>query len=452
MPDNWQVQNNAVSTSSNASADNLEDAMRRLKIQPHDNQEVVAAHSNPYPDRPGEPDCIYYLRTGLCGYGSNCRFNHPAYAGQAVQYRGELPERVGQPDCQYFLKTGTCKFGATCKYHHPRDRHDADQVLLNVLGLPMRQEEKSCPYYMRTGSCKFGVACKFHHPQPVTLGPALPGTGSAAYGSTGSSVAPPSGVPYVSGLPAWSLPRAPYISGPRMEGPQAYMPVVLSPSQGIVPAQQGWNTYTSTMSPISSSSVLGSNLVYNSKPQAQGESGSSGQVHLVSTSVTNFPERPDQPECQYYMKTGSCKFGSTCKYHHPRERIAPLATSTIGPLGLPLRPGQAICTFYNLYGICKFGPTCKYDHPLAGYYNYGMGLPTLSIAAADPTSFPYQRSSPMTRSSETSPSKSSRLPDRKPEVTSTKHQNSDTKPLEPQATSPTQTSPTSSERPHDQSD
>ncbi|XP_010270055.1 PREDICTED: zinc finger CCCH domain-containing protein 57 isoform X3 [Nelumbo nucifera] len=345
MPDNWQAQNNGVSTSfNNASADNLEDSMWRLKIQPHDNQEGVAANSSPYPDRPGEPDCIYYLRTGLCGYGSNCRFNHPAYAGRAVQYRGELPERVGQPDCQYFLKTGTCKFGATCKYHHPRDRHDTAHVLLNILGLPMRQ---------------------------------------------------------------------------------------------------------GTLSPISSTSVLGSNIAYNSKPQ--GESGSSGQVQLLSTSVPHFPERPDQPECQYYMKTGSCKFGPTCKYHHPKERIAPLATSTLGPLGLPLRPGQAVCTFYTLYGICKYGPTCKYDHPLGAYFSYSMSLPALSMP--DPTLFPYQRNSPMARSAETSPSKSSRLPDRKPEVSTTKHQNPDTKPPEspPQQATPTQTSPTS-ELPHDQSD
>lgn len=30
-----------------------------------------------YPERPGEPDCTYYVRTGLCRFGSTCRFNHP---------------------------------------------------------------------------------------------------------------------------------------------------------------------------------------------------------------------------------------------------------------------------------------------------------------------------------------------------------------------------------------
>lgn len=42
---------------------------------------VDDAHGSPYPDRPGEPDCMYYLRTGLCGYGNNCRYNHPTHIG-----------------------------------------------------------------------------------------------------------------------------------------------------------------------------------------------------------------------------------------------------------------------------------------------------------------------------------------------------------------------------------
>ncbi|KAG9455093.1 hypothetical protein H6P81_007997 [Aristolochia fimbriata] len=402
MPDNRQNKNNGVSASANASVDNLEEAMWRLKVQTQDGQDGPDSRWSVYPIRPGEPDCIYFVRTGQCGYGNNCRFNHPPSAGQATQSKGELPERVGQPDCQYFLKTGTCKFGASCKYHHPRDRHDAGQVPLNIVGLPIRQEEKSCSYYMRTGSCKFGVACKFNHPQPATLGALLPVTGNAPYGSTGSSTTS-SGVPYVGGLPAWSLPRAPYVSGTRVQVPPAYMPVVISSSQGMIPAQPGWSTYTGALSPVSSSD--GSNLMaYNSMLHHPGEPGSSAQLQLSPTSITNLPERPDEPECQYYMKTGTCKFGESCKYNHPKERnAAPVAVSTVGPLGLPLRPGQAICTFYGMYGICKYGSACKYDHPLAGYYNYI--LPALSIP--DPSAVgPYQRTSPVTRSSpESSPPK-----------------------------------------------
>jgi hypothetical protein len=98
--------------------------------------------STPYPERIGEPDCSYYMRTGLCRFGMTCKFNHPPnrkLAVAAARMNGEYPYRVGQPECQYYLKTGTCKFGATCKFHHPREKAAlANRVQLNVLGYPMR--------------------------------------------------------------------------------------------------------------------------------------------------------------------------------------------------------------------------------------------------------------------------------------------------------------------------
>lgn len=33
--------------------------------------------ANPFPQRPGEPDCAFYMRTGKCDYGQSCKFNHP---------------------------------------------------------------------------------------------------------------------------------------------------------------------------------------------------------------------------------------------------------------------------------------------------------------------------------------------------------------------------------------
>ncbi|XP_039141937.1 zinc finger CCCH domain-containing protein ZFN-like [Dioscorea cayenensis subsp. rotundata] len=375
-----------------SSPDAVEEAMRRLNLEENPDG-VDDAHGSPYPDRPGEPDCMYYLRTGLCGYGNNCRYNHPTHIGLGTQYTGELPERTGQPDCQYFLKTGTCKYGPTCKYHHPRDKHDSRPVLLNIYGLPMRQDEKSCPYYMRTGSCKFGMACKFHHPQPAApVGAIYPTTGSSSYGFTGSSMATPTSLPLLGGLSAWTLSRPPYVSN-NMQGLPAYMPVTIPPSQGAIHLQHGWSTYVGNAGHAPSTDVLGLQMS-NSKQHSQ--SGSSNQPY--------FPERPDQPECQYYMKTGSCKYGTSCKYNHPKERNISLANYTVGPHGLPLRPGMAACTFYNTYGSCKYGSACKYDHPFMGYYNYN--LPAYS------TGFNTERNPQTSWSSvETLPSRASRFND-----------------------------------------
>ncbi|MBA0843999.1 hypothetical protein Goarm_001135 [Gossypium armourianum] len=90
-----------------------------------------------------------------------------------------------------------------------------------------------------------------------------------------------------------------------------------------------------------------------------------------------FPERPGEPECQFYMKTGDCKFGAVCKFHHPRERVLPAPDCVLSPIGLPLRPGEPLCIFYSRYGICKFGPSCKFNHPMGIFtYNYSPSSPS----------------------------------------------------------------------------
>lgn len=35
------------------------------------------AQSSEHPVRPDEPDCQFYVRTGKCGYGESCCYNHP---------------------------------------------------------------------------------------------------------------------------------------------------------------------------------------------------------------------------------------------------------------------------------------------------------------------------------------------------------------------------------------
>lgn len=336
----------------------VEKAMGKMALDPDES----------YPERLDEPDCAYYMRTGLCGYGSNCRFNHPPHVKQANSGKGEFPERVGQPECQYYLKTGTCKFGASCKYHHPRDRNTSGgQVQINYLGLPMRQGEKDCAYYMRTGTCKFGAQCKFHHPQLTALVPV------SGYASAGSPTTPAS--PFHPGILSWPLQRTPYVASPRLQGSPAYMPVIFSPSQAML-SMPNWNNYQGNVSPLLSperQTPIGTGNSYNSTQQIESPASSmqgvvspfvqAGALHSVGQREA-YPERHGVPDCQYYMKTGDCKFGTTCKYHHPKERIAHSPTCMLSPKGLPLRPDQPACTFYARYGICKFGPTCKFDHPL----------------------------------------------------------------------------------------
>jgi hypothetical protein len=37
--------------------------------------ENMEAEVKTFPERPGEPDCTYYMKTGLCGFGISCWFS-----------------------------------------------------------------------------------------------------------------------------------------------------------------------------------------------------------------------------------------------------------------------------------------------------------------------------------------------------------------------------------------
>ncbi len=71
-----------------------------------------------------------------------------------------------------------------------------------------------------------------------------------------------------------------------------------------------------------------------------------------------FPQRPGQLLCDFYVRTGFCKFGQGCKFDHPVRFAVQLSS-----LGLPLRPHEPACPFYAKTGACKYGPSCKFHHP-----------------------------------------------------------------------------------------
>lgn len=313
-------------------------------------------------------DCVHFLRTGSCRYGPNCRFNHPVLADpvQAISYSAqapEFPERIGQPDCQYYLKTGTCKFGTQCKYHHPQIKAGSARgpPLLNFSGLPLRPGEKECSYYLRTGSCKFGVACKFHHPESSAHG-----AQTRAY-LNGATLHPAS-------MPSWPVPRPLYFAGSGLPGASPYMPVY-APSQTIA-FNGGWNSYQSMGTPSSNGDHRG---FYNVGQQSV----------VMRPSFDGSSNRWDQPDCQYFVQTGHCKFGAACRYQHPKSMAISQVPATLSAMGLPLRPGQALCTFYLRNGICKFGPVCRYDHPMKdpSIISSPSSLPAKETAKGDEGAF-----------------------------------------------------------------
>lgn len=317
-----------------------------------------------YPVRPDAEDCSFYMRTGACKFGSNCKFNHPfrkknQFAKEKVKEREESPERPGQVECKYYLSSGGCKYGKACRYKHNIRKTPAVPIAdFNFLSLPIRPGERECPFYMRNGSCKYGANCRFNHPDPTTVGG---GDTLSGYGNGGAG--PLQGASQ-STMSPWSSPRASSDTGP-------FVPVVFPPTQGVpspYPERNGYQWHGKDhVYPAPSERRLPTPPAFSLNTPAEINFYT---PHKPPMLIDEFPERPGQPECSYFLKTGNCKYKSGCKFHHPKNRLPKTSAPFAPPVshsGLPQRPGQNICSHYNRYGICKFGPGCKFDHPV----NYG---------------------------------------------------------------------------------
>ncbi|RVW55730.1 Zinc finger CCCH domain-containing protein 58 [Vitis vinifera] len=332
-----------------------------------------------YPERPDEADCIYYLKTGFCGYGARCRFNHPrdrgGVGGTVRPGGGEFPERVGQPVCQFYMKTGTCKFGASCKYHHPRQGGGTvSPVTLNYFGYPLRPGEKECSYYVKTGLCKFGETCKFHHPQPDSIQLSTPGPAALPAPVPAHTLYPMVQSPSVPSSQQYGLvvARPPLLPSSYIHGP--YSPVLI-PQEWFL-FRVGVITRYAPVSPVASPSTqptVGSGQMYGLTPLSPSAPAYTGPYTPLPSSVGPssssqkeqiFPERPGQPECQYYMRTGDCKFGSSCKYHHPPEWDTPKTNCVLSPMGLPLRPAYVSAVAVVEIFHCHIGLCATSEHSL----------------------------------------------------------------------------------------
>merc|ERR1711915_626631 len=73
------------------------------------------------------------------------------------------PVRKGQQPCTFFVKTGVCRYGTTCKWDHPEEYvplaaihghkiqfAEYKPVGFNSLGYPLRPGSQACSHYMRT--------------------------------------------------------------------------------------------------------------------------------------------------------------------------------------------------------------------------------------------------------------------------------------------------------------
>lgn len=95
-----------------------------------------------------------------------------------------------------------------------------------------------------------------------------------------------------------------------------------------------------------------------------------------SKNSNKYPLRPDVPDCQYYLKTGRCNYGTRCRFNHPHRD-----ENLVNALN------RRDCFDFVKTGACPYGLSCKYNHPpLAFVKSPGSSVTDSSSSSANGSS------------------------------------------------------------------
>ena len=154
---------------------------------------------------------------------------------------------------------------------------------------PLRPGEQDCRDFLRTGRCKYGESCKYNHPLNVESGGGL-SDGGPLPNRPGE---PPCHYFLKHGICKFGQScKFDHPSGPHV--------------------QKG-------LTGLAASNNIGGEGTGNGRAAV---ASSGGLVYVTNpatgtTTVQVLPQRPNEPDCIYFLRNGRCKYGSICKFHHP---------------------------------------------------------------------------------------------------------------------------------------
>lgn len=357
-----------------------------------------------YPRRPGEDPCAFFVRTGTCKFGDSCKFDHPPNSynpslstAPTATSTDIHPKRPGAEKCAFYMKTGECKFGTDCKYDHPDMAPGAGPVPASLLSQAPN---------LSSGGSSSGIGNS-------SIGNSMPSYGSSMSGMAGAG-GPNSAL---AGLAAQLASiQAPALNSPGVTGG---LPNLASFQNGVgnpvLAAAQlaslqalGLGRSNPMLGaaglPGLQGTIISALLQQMLRQPQQPHPPTQQMVHNLGAQspLGQFPQRPGEPECSFFIKTGDCKFGPTCKFDHPihkagnelesgkkerlpcqffmktgtcsygttcrfrhttKEQLAREGISVEDAGPLPRNPDEKECTFFLRTGKCAYGFTCRFDHP-----------------------------------------------------------------------------------------
>ncbi|WVZ60141.1 hypothetical protein U9M48_010199 [Paspalum notatum var. saurae] len=366
-----------------------------------------------YPQKPGKLNCRFYMSTGRCSYGPSCHFNHSLFSPLQMKPKLELSSFPSEQ----------------------RD-HEVEFLELNRVGLPIREGARKCTYYMRNGTCRYGKKCCYNHPEQVLDTQLHTPTGwddtnlqSSPHSkkspehatiddndvSSGSGILPPNIIRML--LPCQNVPPCTEEKEMKVKKDPEWSSALddsdgccsADSSDGPLCKQEHMDYPERPECPFllkfGNCKFSSSCKYYHPKdkfpsryhPEDKFPSKYHARERLPSRyhpktdptlaeELTVYPDRPGEPECPFYVKTGSCKFGTNCKFHHPKDLTPSLQDSASPKRSVaanehhpaagttlqncmyqqqkyPERPGQPDCRYYMQFGKCKFQSACIFNHP-----------------------------------------------------------------------------------------
>ena len=150
---------------------------------------------------------------------------------------------------------------------------------------------EDCRDYLRTGRCKYGASCKYNHPPNVQNGGGLK--------------------PLDPSEPLFpSRPNEPICQYYLKHGTCKFGQACKfdhPPQNAMHVVAVGGQVQFMNMGPMNIS-----------EPQPTTPIVLNPMVTDTNGMVLQFlPQRVDEPDCIYFLKNGRCKYGATCRYHHP---------------------------------------------------------------------------------------------------------------------------------------
>mmetsp|Transcript_7842 Transcript_7842/g.17391 ORF Transcript_7842/g.17391 Transcript_7842/m.17391 type:complete len:628 (+) Transcript_7842:466-2349(+) len=191
--------------------------------------------------------------------------------------------------------------------HQPQPYGATEQECPIIIPMTNKEKVENCRDFLRTGRCKYGASCKYYHPPNVQSG---------------------------GGMKAPLDPSEPMFPiRPNEPVCQYYM------KHGTCKFGQACKFHHPPASQQTQYAATGGSplLLNMGQPRkiiepatqlvAVGPPGSD----LTHMMVQFLPQRPEEPDCIYFLKNGRCKYGATCRYHHPIHQPVAYAAAAAPP-------------------------------------------------------------------------------------------------------------------------